>query len=358
MKIKKKQTKARRTAPRSNLAADFRQPFIEHAHELRRRIYHIVISVILSGSAVYFVQQRVVNLLLRPAHGQKFIYTSPGGGIDFLFKVCIYCGLIISTPIIVYNLLGFVSPIITKSSKKFVTRISIITTILAMAGVVFGYYVGLPAALHFLLHQFTTVQIKPLVTIQSYLNFVMAYMLGSALLFQLPIFLICINRIKPLKPSKLFHYERWVVLAAFVLAGLMNPTPNLVSQLLVAGPFILMYQIGILIIAIANRSRYSSSVNDLIMNDLEKQRQRLSAAEQAFRVKVEELVEEKTSPLANSVASPKPALARASTIPPVIAPRTGFRSNISHDVSPARSVQRPLVSRSFNRKSYMDFVSN
>jgi sec-independent protein translocase protein TatC len=80
-------------------------------------------------------------------------------------------------------------------------------------------------------------------------------MVGSALLFQLPLILVFINRIKPLQPKQLLHYERWVILAAFVMAGLMNPTPNIISQLLVAGPFILMYQVGIGIIAVINRSK-------------------------------------------------------------------------------------------------------
>jgi sec-independent protein translocase protein TatC len=292
MRIRKKQattTKAGRISYPEHSAVDKKQPFIQHAQELRQRIYYIAGSVVLAGTAIYFIQQHVVHVLLKPAHGQSFIYTSPGGGIDFLFKVCIYSGLIVSTPVIVYNLLGFISPLISKSSRRFAVKISIISTLLAIAGVFFGYFIGLPAALHFLLHQFSTVQIKPLVTIQSYLNFVMAYILGSSLLFQLPIALICINRIKPLDPKKLFHYERWVILAAFVLSGLMNPTPNIVSQLFIAGPFILMYQVGIGIIAVTNRSKYSGEVKKLMERDNLLREQRLSLAKQGLIVKADEV---------------------------------------------------------------------
>jgi sec-independent protein translocase protein TatC len=231
------------------------QPFIDHAHELRRRIYYIAASVILWGAAIYSVQQHVVNVLLRPAKGQHFIYTSPGGGIDFLFRICVYGGIVLSLPVIIYNSLRFVEPLMSRPSRRFVALGSLAATGLALVGVVFGYYVGLPAALHFLLHQFTTVQIQPLVTIQAYLGFVIVYMFGSALLFQLPLLLLFINRIKPLKPKRLLHYERWVILAAFVLAGLMNPSPNILSQLLVAGPFIVAYQVAIVLIALLNRNR-------------------------------------------------------------------------------------------------------
>jgi sec-independent protein translocase protein TatC len=345
MKIKRKNLAKTKTiaSHRSKSAADIKQPFIDHAFELRRRIYYIVASVSLTGAGIYFIQQHVVNALLKPAHGQSFIYTSPGGGIDFLFKVCIYGGLIISTPVIVYNLLGFMSPIISHSNRSFVVKISLITSVLAIAGVAFGYFVGLPAALHFLLHQFKTVQIKPLVTIQSYLNFVMAYMLGSALIFQLPIFLICINRIKPLKPSKLFGYERWVILAAFVLAGLMNPTPNLVSQLMVAGPFILMYQVGIGIIAITNRSKRPHAINNLLENDAMVQQQRFEQAKQALIVEVKAVAAEIKSATTINTEPNKPL----------------HQAKVSKTRSiQERPAQQPLVSRSMGRGSYMDFIPN
>ena len=267
MKTKKKKKLGRRTSPSQAATAHTKLPFIEHAYELRRRLYYVIISVLLWGAAIYTVQQHVVNALLRPAHGQHFIYTSVGGGVDFLFRISLYGGIILSLPVIVYNGLRFLEPLITHNSRSFIYLGSFISGILALVGIVFGYYIGLPAALHFLLHQFTTIQIQPLVTIQSYLHFVIVYMVGSALLFQLPLFLIFINRIKPLKPKRLLHYERWVILAAFVLAGLMNPTPNILSQLLIAGPFIVMYQVAILLIAVINRARRSAQVQHLVEQD-------------------------------------------------------------------------------------------
>jgi len=239
-------------------------------------LYYIAASVLLWGCAAYGVQQHLVNVLLRPARGEHFIYTSPGGGIDFLFRICAYSGIVLSLPVIVYNVLRFIEPLISKGSRRFIAAGSLLSGLLAAGGVVFGYYVGLPAALHFLLHQFQTVQIQPLVTIQSYLGFVIVYMVGSAMLFQLPLLLLLINRIKPLKPRRLLHYERWVILAAFVMAGLMNPTPNVFSQLLVAGPFILMYQLGIILIAIINRGRKLSRVEQLHQLDVEAQASRQS----------------------------------------------------------------------------------
>jgi len=276
MKTKKKPTNhTRRTAARdSNLSHKATLQFIEHVQELRRRFYYVAASVVLWAAAAYAVQQHVVSILLRPAKGEHFIYTSPGGGIDFLFRICVYSGIVFSLPVIVYNTLRFIEPLLAKASRRFILFGSFISGLLAVAGIIFGYYLGLPAALHFLLHQFTTVQIQPLVTIQSYLGFVIVYMVGSAMLFQLPLLLLFINRIKPLKPRRLLHYERWVILIAFVLAGLMNPTPNVLSQLLVAGPFIFMYQVGIMLIAITNRKRKLTPAQRLREQDLAAQASR------------------------------------------------------------------------------------
>lgn len=229
-------------------------PFIEHLYELRKRLFYVMLSIGIWGTLAYFVQQKIVALLLRPAHNQQFIYTSVGGGIDFLFRVCIYTGVVFSIPIIVYHILKYLQPLIKRDAVRFIGWGSVVSGVLAVLGIIFGYFIGLPSALHFLLHQFTTDQIHPLLTIQSYMSFVTLYMLGSALLFQLPLLLVLINRIKPLKPKKLLGMERWVILIAFVLGGIMNPSPRIQDQILLAGPMILAYQVGVFLIWLTNRN--------------------------------------------------------------------------------------------------------
>jgi sec-independent protein translocase protein TatC len=267
MKTRTTKRQKKKQSPRQH---DEAAPLIEHLYELRRRVFYCVVSIAVVAIAAYFVQQHLVNALLYPAHGQQFIYTSVGGGISFLFKLCSYVGVAVSLPVIAYNILGYLQPLLRLESKRFIATASIVCGLLALAGMSFGYFVGLPAALHFLLHQFTTKQIHPLLTIQEYMSFVTAYMLGSALLFQIPLFLLFINRIRPLKPRRLWHYERWVILGAFVASGLMNPTPEIVSQLALAGPIIVMYQIGIIIIWRVNAHRARSPfVQQLIDQDSE-----------------------------------------------------------------------------------------
>ncbi len=254
-------------------------PFVEHLKELKKRLFYIALSVIVWGGAAYVVQQSIVKILLKPSHGQNFVYTSPIGGIDFLFRVCIYTGLILSIPVLVYQILKFLSPLLNIKTHRFIALWTLVSGIFAVIGILFGYYVGLPAALHFLLHQFVTSQIKPLITIQSYISFVMVYMVGSALMLQIPLLVVLINRIKPQNPSKLFHYERWVILLAFIISGLMNPTPNVLDQLVVAGPIILMYQFSIGIVALINRPRWPKQIQSLFEEDQKLQANRFAVAQ-------------------------------------------------------------------------------
>jgi len=229
------------------------------------------------GSAVaYGLEQKLIAVLLRPSHGQHFIYTSPMGGVNFLFGVCLDIGLVVATPVIIYQLLAFVQPLMKDTTRRFLLTASTIAGFVALFGLAFGYYIGLPSALNFLLHQFTSVQVRPLITIQAYIQFVALYLFGSALMFQLPLILICINRIKPLKPSSLFKYERHLIIGAFIVAFIMNPTPNIIDQLLVVLPIIITYQFGIAIIWLINHGKNPDHIYSLREQDAQRQAERAS----------------------------------------------------------------------------------
>jgi len=251
-------------------------PLIEHIHELRRRLFIVAACVAVGSAVAYGFEHQIVDVLLHPSHGQEFIYTSPIGGMNFLFSVCLDIGLVLATPVIIYQLLAFLKPLMKNTTNRFLLLASAAAGIVALAGVVFGYFVGLPSALHFLLHQFTTVQVRPLITIQSYMQFVALYLFGSALMFQLPLVLFIINRIKPLKPSGLLKYERHLIVGAFVTAFIMNPTPNVVDQMLVVVPIIIMYQIGIVMIWLVNRGKKTSHIDRLREQDAQRQAERAS----------------------------------------------------------------------------------
>lgn len=310
MKKAKSATKRRQTK-NPLLKSAQKQPFIEHVHELRRRLFFVAISVTVFSCAAYGVEHTIVDWLLRPAHDQKFIYTSPGGGLDFLFRVCLYVGIAFSIPVIVYQILRYMEPLLRFNTRRAVAWGSIASGVLAAIGMVFGYFIGLPAALHFLLHQFVTAQIQPLLTIQSYMSFVTVYMLGSALLLQVPLILLIINRIKPLKPKKLlsFSAQRWVIVISIVGGALMNPNPNPVALFLVSSPMIVSYQAGVFIIWLINRKHHRPAhVKNLLQSDsqIRAERQQMARSGKPLHV---------APPVASAASAARPQLpTRAMTV--------------------------------------------
>jgi sec-independent protein translocase protein TatC len=313
---------------------------MEHVAELRHRLFIIVLSVAIWSIAAYAVEHQVVNFLLRPSHGQNFIYTSPIGGMNFLFRVCIYVGVAFSIPVIVYQFLRYIEPLMKTHSAKFIRYGSLASGVLAVAGMVFGYFIGLPAALNFLLHQFVTAQIHPLLTIEAYLSFVTMYMLGAALMFQVPLIVLFINRITPLKPQQLFHYERWVIVFSVVLALIMNPTPNLFDQLFVAGPIILSYQLAIAIIWWRNRR--PNKVKQLFDEDAKLRAERLRRVED-LRESWQTADTIATEAESNFIISPTyTAPAEASPTAPKIRPATPA-ADASYSRRSSRPIRRRLI---------------
>lgn len=271
-------------------------PFVEHLHELRRRLFIVAVSVIGFSVVGYLIQDYLIRILLLPAKNQQFIYTSPGGGINFIFQISIYFGVALSVPIIVSQILSFVEPIIKYSSKRFLIRSGLFSVVLAAAGTAFGYFIGLPAALHFLSRQFTTSQIEALLTIQEYMSFVTIYLVGSALLFQIPLIMVFTNRIKPLKPRGLLKMERYVIVLAFIAAAVITPTPDIFNQLLIAGPIIAIYQFGILLVWLQNKRPSPYRLAEMLEDDARVQAERLARLVTA----TEQKLERKTGQVARS----------------------------------------------------------
>lgn len=235
------------------------------------------------SAVVYGFERQLIDILLRPSHGQHFVYTSPMGGINFVFNVCFYFGVALSVPAIIYHILKFLQPIMRDTTQRFIITASSISGLLAISGILFGYFAGLPAALHFLLRQqFQNGQVEAMISIQAYFSFVVAYMFGAAFMFQLPLILVIINRIKPLNPSKMLKYERAVILFSFIIAFIMNPTPNLVDQLLTVVPVLVSYQFGILIVWAINRRMAHRRYSKLFDQDVTAREERLAKAKQAI----------------------------------------------------------------------------
>ncbi len=233
--------------------------FMDHLQELKSRFFWIGIYFMVGSAVTYPFFNHIVHILTAPLGGQKLYYLTPGGGLVFIIKVCMYAGLIAILPVIIYHLYKFIAPVMKKDNARTVLGYTIASSVLAIGGVIFAYAVTLPAAIQFLTN-INLDQITSMLTIDSYMSFVIGYIVAGALLFQLPLIMLMINSVTPLPPGKLMNYQRHMIVGSFIVAAIVSPTPDVVNQTILAAPMIVMYQLGIIAVWLRNRRRRPATV--------------------------------------------------------------------------------------------------
>lgn len=228
--------------------------FMDHVQELKSRLFWVAIFFVVAAAASYPFFNTITYLLLKPLGNHKLYYLSPAGGFSFMIKVCMYAGLIGVLPVIIYHLYKFVAPVMKKEHARAIIVYTLMSMFLALGGIVFAYIISLPAALHFLT-DIDVNRVTAMLTIDAYMSFVIAYLIAGALLFQLPLVMLIINSVTPLKPKKLMSFQRHIIIGSFVVAALISPTPDMVNQSLLAAPMVVMYQIGIMLVWSVNRKK-------------------------------------------------------------------------------------------------------
>lgn len=232
--------------------------FLDHIHEVRSRLFWVVAVLILTSAAGFQIKDQLIAVVMAPLHGEKLIYLTPGGGFSFIFTVCIYFGALITVPFGVYHLYKFLQPLIRQASRKFIVTFVLISTMLAVAGATFGYFLAIPAAINFLT-TFAGDAVTPNLTADSYLSFVVVYMLGLAVLFQLPLLLFLIDHIRPFPPGTLSSTQRFVIIGATIIAAVITPTPDVINMMTIAIPVIIMYELGAFTIFLRRRKSHKAS---------------------------------------------------------------------------------------------------
>ncbi len=228
------------------------QTFHDHVKELRRRTLWVVVAIGISAGISYALRVRIISVLQRPL-GAPLFYTSPAGSFNFVIKLSMIIGMFITLPIIIYQLLRFIEPALPKRiNKSFMMKVIGASFLLALAGIAFGYFYMIPLSLKFFAGYSTKV-IKPLISANEYLSYVSNNLIIFALVFQIPLIILFINWIKPIKPSQLLKYQRHVVVGAFGLAIVLPFTYDPLSQFIVAIPIVVLYYISVVLLLVANR---------------------------------------------------------------------------------------------------------
>lgn len=241
------------TKPQKRHSQPTEQTFLEHIYELRKRLFWIAIAVVGASALGFQYKDHLISAVMAPLHGEKLVYLTPAGGFSFIFTLSLYFGLLLAIPVIIYHIYRFIEPMLGYTSRKLIAGFILLSVLLAALGAFFGYYVTIPAALNFLAN-FAGESVTPNLTAESYLNFVVTYVLGLAVLFQIPLLLFLFDHVKSIPPGALGKSQRFVIIAATVIAAIITPTPDAVNMMIVAVPLILMYEVGVLAVFIRHRA--------------------------------------------------------------------------------------------------------
>lgn len=226
-------------------------PLSVHLLELRIRILWSILAIAIGTAIGYYFNGAILEVLLRPLKGPLF-YSSPAGGFDFTLQVSFFFGFLLALPLTLYHVIRFLEPALSQKSKYFIIKFLFFSLLLMVLGISFGYFVSLPAALHFL-SSFGSAQVKSLISTDAYLSFVIRYLFGFGLLFELPLIMLIINSITKLHAKKLFSYQRYVILVSFILAAIITPTPDIINQTMMAVPLILLYEFSVFLVWYTNK---------------------------------------------------------------------------------------------------------
>ena len=240
------------------------QTLLQHLGELRRRVFICVVALLV-GSVISFVFfEQIIEVLVSPAKdlglgtGGELIYTEVTELLTTAIKVSFVSGLILASPVILFQVVMFIAPGLTSREKRYLFGFMPAVLLAFVGGVAFAYYVLTPPALHFLLTFGGDVAV-PLIRISNIINLMIRLLFWMGLAFETPLVMYLLASLGIVSAQGLGRFRRYWVVVAFILAAIITPTVDPVNQGLVAGPLLVLYEAGILLARIAGRGRKKSS---------------------------------------------------------------------------------------------------
>ena len=219
-------------------------PFLEHLDELRSCLLKSIATVFIATIICYFFSQEIMSFLIAP-FPEKLIFLAPTESFIVHIKVSLFAGIFLSLPILFYHLWHFVVPGLLDKEKKFVPMIVFFSTLFFLIGSAFCYFVIIPFGLKFLLG-WQTENLVPTIAIREYLKFVTLLVIVFGIIFELPLLAYFLTKMGILTPVFLSKNRRYGIVIIFILAAILTP-PDFVTQIFLAGPLILLYEISILV---------------------------------------------------------------------------------------------------------------
>lgn len=228
----------------NELPDEVEMSLFDHLEELRQRIFYALIAVGLGIAACFFFVKPIVQLLQVPAQGIKFLQLAPGEFFFVSLKVAGYSGLLVASPFILYQVILFVLPGLTRAERRILGPVFLGSSFLFLGGLVFAYTLLIPAAINFFINYGEDV-VEQLWSIDRYFEFVLLLLLSTGLAFQVPVIQVILGFLGIVTAKQMLSSWRYVLMGGVILGAVLTPSTDPLTQSLLAGAVIGLYFGGI-----------------------------------------------------------------------------------------------------------------
>ena len=216
----------------------------EHLTELRSCLVKAGVALVAGTAVSFYYLEQIIEALTAPV-GQLY-YLRPAEAFMVYLKIALLAGLILASPIVLYQLYSFVRPALTLREKHYALCTIPIIIVLFLGGMLFSYYFVFPRAVEFFLG-FGNGHVNPLISMESYLDFLLMLVVPFGFIFNIPVVFLLLAYLKLLPVNALGRYHKHVILAAFILAAFITPTPDIITQSLLALPMVVLYELSLVL---------------------------------------------------------------------------------------------------------------
>jgi len=229
--------------------------FLEHLEELRWVFIKSFIAVILGTAVCLGFSGKIFRWLQGPLQkvlpeGSHFIATTPFESYAVYFKVAVVFGFLAATPFLFYFFWVFLCPGLRDGERRGVIPIALVCSLLFIGGALFGYFVVFPTGFRFVVGMLDGTGIVLYPKMSDYLSFALRLLIAFGAIFELPLFLLVLGKFRLVTAAKLAKARKYVLVGIFLVAGVLTPGPDVLSQVLMALPLLVLYEAGIVLVRI------------------------------------------------------------------------------------------------------------
>jgi len=240
------------------MSEEKKTPILDHIREIRQRLIRSIIALVITSGVSFIFANQLFEILILPVGEVELVFIEMTEMIGTYMKVCLASGLILAMPYLVYHVIMFVSPALTRKEKKYVYLILPWIALMFAGGIVFGYYILVPPAMQFLV-TFGSDIATPQIKIGNYISVVTRLLLAIGLIFELPVITTFLARIGIVSPKWLAGKRKMAVIFSFIVAAIITPTFDPINQSLVAAPLIVLYEMSIWLAKLVYRKRTTAA---------------------------------------------------------------------------------------------------